>query len=157
MAPYLCGVDPVVGNNTLVVLTTIFGGGFEVWVCDSWYYGIQPWRLWALNLLEEGGVDFCVFDDDFSILSWVVGMIFVMFKKLIFVTCKKLTNWKNWPKLIESLANFLFSFEFLKLKIFSLVFGGMFECIESTETEPNHNNIFYIKYIIFGPQASYTY
>ena len=60
MAPYLCGVDPVVGNNTLVVLTTIFGGGFEVWVCDGWYYGIQPWRLWALGSLEEGGADFCV-------------------------------------------------------------------------------------------------
>ena len=58
----------MVGNKNLVVLTTIFGGGFEVWVCDSWYYGIQPWRPWALGLLEEGGANFCVFYDDFSVL-----------------------------------------------------------------------------------------
>ena len=69
MAQYLCGVDPMVGDNTLVVLTTILGNGFEVWVCDSWYYGIQPWRFWALGLLEEGGADFYVFYDDFSVLS----------------------------------------------------------------------------------------
>ena len=69
MAQCSCGIDPMVGDNTLVVLTTIFGGGFEVWACDTWYQGIQPWRFWALGLLEEGGADFCVIYDDFSVLS----------------------------------------------------------------------------------------
>ena len=54
-------------------------------------------------------------------------------------------------------VRFKFGFEFLKPKIFGLIFGGRFECTEPTKTEPNHNNIFYIKYIIFGPRASYTY
>ena len=40
-----------------------------MWVCDSWYYDIQPWWFWALGLLEEGGTDLCVFYDDFFVLS----------------------------------------------------------------------------------------
>ena len=65
MARCSCGVDPMDGDNTLVGLTMIFG----VWVCDSWYWGIQPWRFWALGLLKEGGADFCVIYDDFSIFE----------------------------------------------------------------------------------------
>ena len=79
MAQCSCGVDPMDGDNTLVGLVTIFG----VWVSDSWYLGIQPWRFWALGLLEEGGADFWMIYDDFSVLSWVVVMILVIYKKLM--------------------------------------------------------------------------
>ena len=47
----------------------------EVWVCDSWYLGVVLRcgyvivGIWAFGLLEEGGADFCLFYDDFSVLS----------------------------------------------------------------------------------------
>ena len=50
--------------------------------------------------------------------------------------------------------HFEFGFEFLKPKIFDLTFEGRFECIEPIKTKPNHNNIFYIKYIIYNIWAS---
>ena len=74
--------------------------------------------------------------------------------------CKKLTNRTNLSKLTKLLPNFQFdfgsiwfSFDFLKPKIFGLVFDGRLEC-----TEPNHIIIYFLYNINFiNIWVSYTY
>ena len=77
--------------------------------------------------------------------------------KILVRMCKKPTNRTNRSKPIELLPNFQFgfSFEFLKPKIFNLVFGGRFECIEPTE--PNYIIIYFINIWAFYMYLGFSF